>query len=110
VIGAVPTVLEIRFMCLFMSLGRIRLSGSVSTNLVDPVRDKVDLRKVEVCIELLGNVYLVADIFPPGVDFAPLLGRCPSCSICFLVYLLLLLKLRSQGIGFGLRLLVGSAE
>jgi len=50
VIGGVPNVLEIRFMCLFVSLGRILLQGSVSTNLVDPVRHQVDLRKVEVGI------------------------------------------------------------
>ena len=28
-IGGVPTFLEVRFMCLFMSLGRILLHGSV---------------------------------------------------------------------------------
>jgi hypothetical protein len=50
VIGGVPTVLEIRFMCLFMSLGRILLQGSISTNLFDPVRHPVYLRKVEVGI------------------------------------------------------------
>jgi hypothetical protein len=33
VIGGVPTVLEVRFMCLFMCLCRILLQGSVSTNL-----------------------------------------------------------------------------
>jgi hypothetical protein len=32
VIGSVPTVLEIRLMCLFMSLSRILFQGSVSTN------------------------------------------------------------------------------
>jgi hypothetical protein len=30
VIGGVPTVLEVRLMCFFMSLGRILLQGSVS--------------------------------------------------------------------------------
>jgi hypothetical protein len=50
VIGGVPTVLQIRFMCLFVSLGRILLQGSVSTNLFDPVRHQVDLSKVEVGI------------------------------------------------------------
>jgi hypothetical protein len=35
VIGGVPTVLEVRFICLFMSLGRILLQGSVSTKLFD---------------------------------------------------------------------------
>jgi len=49
-IGDVPTVLEIRFMCLFMALGRIPLQGSVSANLFNPVRLQVDLRKVEVSI------------------------------------------------------------
>ena len=37
VIGGIPTVLEIHFMCLFMSLGRILSQGCVSTNLFDPV-------------------------------------------------------------------------
>jgi hypothetical protein len=110
VIGGVPTVLEVRFICLFMSLGRILLEGSVSTNLFDPMRHQVDLRQVEVGIQLLGNIYLVADIIPSVVHFAPLLRRCPSFSICFLVYLSLLHEFRSQGIGFGLRLFAGSPE
>ena len=110
VIGGVPTVLEVRFMCLFMSRGRILLQGSVSTNLFDPMRHQVDLRKVEVGIQLLGNIYLVADIIPPGVHFAPLLGLRPRFSICFLVYLSLLHEFRSQGIGSGLRLFAGSPE
>jgi len=50
VIGGVPTVLEIRFRCVFMSLRRILLLGSISTNLFDPVRHQVDIRKVEVGI------------------------------------------------------------
>jgi len=50
VIGGAPTVLEIRFMCLFMSLSRILLQGSMSTNPFDPVRHQVDRRKVEVSI------------------------------------------------------------
>ena len=50
VLGGIPTVLEIHFMCLFLSLCRILLQGSVSTNLFDPVRHQVDLRKVEVGI------------------------------------------------------------
>jgi hypothetical protein len=50
VIGGIPTVLEVRFMCLLMSLGRRLLQGSVSTNLFDPIRHQVDLRKVEVGI------------------------------------------------------------
>jgi hypothetical protein len=110
VIGGVPTVLEIRFMCWFVSLGRKLLQDSVSTNLFDPVRHQVDLRKVEVGIKLLGNIYLVADIIPPGVHFSPLLRWRPSFSICFLVYLSLLHELRSQRIGFGLRLFAGLPE
>jgi hypothetical protein len=110
VIGGVPTVFEVRFMCLFMSLGRILLQVSVTTNLFDPMRHQVDLRKVEVGIQLLGNIYLVADIIPPGVHFGPLLGRHLSFSICFLVYLSLLHEFRSQGIGFGLRSFAGSPK
>jgi hypothetical protein len=110
VIGGVPTVLEVRLMCLFMSLGRILLQGSVSTNLFGPMRHPLDLRKVEVGIELLGNIYLVADIILPGVHFAPLLRLRPRISICFLVYLSLLHEFRSQGIGFSLRLFAGSPE
>jgi len=87
VIGGIPTVLEIRFMCLFMSLGRILLQGSVWKGLFDPVRHQVDLRKVEDGIYLLGNIYVVADIIPPGIHFAPLPGRRPCFSMCFLVYL-----------------------
>jgi hypothetical protein len=50
VIGGVPTVLEVRVMCLFLCLGRILLQGSGLTNLFDPMRHQVDLRKVEVSI------------------------------------------------------------
>ena len=50
VIGGVPTVLEVRFMCLFISLGRILLQGSVSTTLFSTMRHQVDLRKVQVSI------------------------------------------------------------
>jgi len=49
-IGGVPTILGIRFMCLFMSHGRILLQGFVSMNLFKAVRHPVDLRKVEVSI------------------------------------------------------------
>jgi hypothetical protein len=42
-IGGVPTILEVRFMCLFMYLGRILLEGSVSTNLFGPIRHQLDL-------------------------------------------------------------------
>ena len=109
-IGGVPTIVEVRLMCLFMSLGRILLQGSVSTNLFDPMRPQVDLWKVKVGIHLLGNIYLVADIIPPGVDFVPRLGWGPSFSICFLVYPSILHEFCSQGIGSGLRLFAGSAE
>ena len=110
VIRGVLTILEVRFICLFMSHGRILLQGSVLTNLFDPMRHQVDLRKVEVGIQLLRNIYLVADIIPPGVHLVPLLGRCPRFSICLLIYLSLLYEFRSQGIAFGLRLVAGSAE
>jgi len=50
VIGGVPIILEVHFMCLFMSLSRILLQGSVSTNLFDPTRHQVDLRKCYVRI------------------------------------------------------------
>jgi len=110
VIGGVPTVLEVRFMCLVMSLGRILLQGSVSTNLFDPMRHQVDLRKVEVGIELLENIYSVVDIIPIGSHFVPHLGQCPSFRICFLVNLSLLYEFRSQGVGFGLRISAGLAK
>jgi hypothetical protein len=51
--GGVPTILELRFMCLFMSLGRIQLQGSISTSLFGPKRHQVDLRKLDVGIKLL---------------------------------------------------------
>jgi hypothetical protein len=50
VIAGVPNVLEVRCMCLFMSLGRILLQGSVSRNLFHPIRHQVDFWKVEVGI------------------------------------------------------------
>jgi hypothetical protein len=50
VIGGVPTVVKIRFMFLFMSVGRVLLQRSVSTNLFDLVRHQADLLKVEVGI------------------------------------------------------------
>jgi hypothetical protein len=110
VIGGVPTVLDVCFMWLFMFLAGILWQGSVSTNLLDPMRYQVDLRKVEVGIQLLQTIYLVADIISPGIHFAPLLGQRPGFSICFLVYLSLLHKFCSQGIGFGLRLFAGSPK
>jgi hypothetical protein len=110
VIGGVLNVLEIRCLCLFVSLGRIQVQGSVSTNLFDRVRHQVDHRKVEVGIELRGNIYLMADIIPPGVHFSPLLRRRPSFNICFLVYLSLHHELCSQCICFGLALFAGLPE
>jgi hypothetical protein len=103
VIAGVPTILEVCFRGLFISLGRILLQSSVSTNLFDPMRHQGDLQKLEVSIQLLGNIFLVADITPLYIHFAQLLGRCPSFNICFLVNLSPLHKCRSQGIGFGLR-------
>jgi hypothetical protein len=41
VIGGVPTVLEVRFMCLFMTLSTILLQGALSTNLFGPMRHQV---------------------------------------------------------------------
>ena len=49
-IGGIPTILEFGFMCLVMSLGKILLQGSVSTNLFGPMKHQVDLWKVEVGI------------------------------------------------------------
>jgi len=110
VIGGVPIFLVVHFMCLFMSLGSILSQGSVSTNLLDPMRHQVYVRKLEVNIEILVNISLVADMIPPAIHFAQLLGRRPSFGIGFLVYLSLLHEFRSKGIGFGLRLLASSAE
>jgi hypothetical protein len=50
VIGGIPTIHEIRFMCMFITLASILLEGSISINLFDPVRHQVDLPKVEVGI------------------------------------------------------------
>jgi hypothetical protein len=50
VIGDIPTVHEVGFMCFFMFLNRILWQGSVSTNLFGPMRQKVDVQKVEVSI------------------------------------------------------------
>jgi hypothetical protein len=110
VIGGVPTVLEVSFMCLFISLGRILWQDSVFKYLCDPMKHQRDLWKAEVGIQLFGKLYLVADIFPLGVHIVPLLGQRPSFSICFLVYLSLLYEFPSQGIGFGLNLVAGLPE
>jgi len=50
VIGGIPTILEVHFMCLFMSLSRVLLPGSVSSNLFNQKRRYMYLRKVEVGI------------------------------------------------------------
>jgi hypothetical protein len=52
-IKGVPTILQVLFMCLFMSHGRVLLQGSVSTNLLDPMRYQVDLQKAEGGIKVL---------------------------------------------------------
>ena len=71
VIRGDPTVLDVHCMCLFMSLGRILLQGSISTIPFDPMTLPVVPQKEEVRIQLVENIYLVADIIPPGVHFAP---------------------------------------
>ena len=48
-IGGVPTVFEVYFVCLFMSFGRILLQGSLLRNLFEPMRYQV-ARKLEVGI------------------------------------------------------------
>jgi len=108
VIQGVPTVLVVCFMCLFMTLSRILLHGSVLTNVFDPMRHRGDPQKVQVGIRHLGNVYLAADIIPPGIHFVLLLGLRPSFGICFLVYLPVLHEFHWQDIGFGHRLIAGS--
>ena len=104
VIEGVPTVLEVGFMYLYMSIGRVLLQRSVSTKLFDPMRHHMDRSKVEVGIRLLGNIYLVADVILPGVHFAPILGCYPRFHMCFLIYLSLLHKFCSHGIRLGLHL------
>jgi hypothetical protein len=99
VIGGIPTVLEVYFMCFFKSFGRILLEGSMSMNLFDPIRHQVNLWKVEVGIQLLGKLNLVADMISQDIHFVPFLGWRLNFSICFRVYLLLLHTFPSQGIG-----------
>jgi len=107
VIVGVPTILEVLYMCFFMSRGRILLQGSVLMNLFVPMRHQVDLQNVEVSISLHANIYLVADIFQSGVHFVPLLGQRLNFSNSFVVHLSLLYLFFSQGIGFGLHLFAG---
>jgi len=103
VIGGVPTVCEVRFMCWFVACTRILWDGSISTNLRQKVRQLVDLPKVDVGIQHLGFIYLLADILPAGIQFTPPVGGCPMFSSCVVVYLSLLHMFSSQGIGFSLQ-------
>jgi hypothetical protein len=48
VIGGIPIILEFRFMCLFISLGRIRLEGSILINLFNPMGHHTDLQNLQV--------------------------------------------------------------
>jgi len=105
VIGGVPTILEVRSVCLFMSVGTILLKCSISPTVFDPRKHQVDLRKDEVGFPQLGNIYPVADEIPPGIHFAPLLELGPSFSLCFRIKLSVVCWFRSHGMGFGLLLL-----
>ena len=105
VIGGFPNVVEVHSMCLVMSVGRILLQGSISTNLLDPISQQVDFRKVEVGIQLVGDIGLMADIIQQAVHFPPLSGLCPSFSIYFLGYHSLLHVFHSQLIDIDLGLL-----
>jgi len=66
VIGGIPTVFEVCFMCLIMSLSGILLEGAIWMNLFDPIRHQVDCRKVH------GGIYIRKRHFsqwkPPGVS------------------------------------------
>ena len=109
-IGSVPTDLVVCFRCLIMSLDRMLLRGSRSMNLFDLMSHAVDDWHVSVGILLLQNIYLGADIIPPGNHFVLHLGWCPTFSIDFCIYLSLLHKFRSRCIGFGLPLFAVSAK
>ena len=102
-----PTIVEVRYMRMFWALGRILLQGSVSTNLFNPMRHQVDLRNVEVLLEPLPNICLVAAIILAGIHFAPLLAQHAIFSICLLMHLLLLHEFYFPRIGFGLCLFAG---
>ena len=71
VIGRVPIVVEVCFMPMFMTPGRILLQGCISPNLLDPTRHHVDPGNVEVRIEHFANIYFMGDIIPPDIS----LGR-----------------------------------
>jgi hypothetical protein len=50
VIAAIPTVPEHCFMCFFISLGKMYLQGSVSTNVFELMRPQLDFRNLGVGI------------------------------------------------------------
>jgi len=110
VIGGVPTLLDDRIMCLFMSLERKRWQGSVSMNLFTPMRYQVGLRKDAVSIELVGNISVIGGMMQPGVHYPSIFGQHLSFSIYFLICLFLLHKFHFQGISFCLCLFAGSPE
>jgi hypothetical protein len=99
--GGVPTILDVHVKGWFLSLGRISLQNSVSTNVFDRIRHQVDLRQVAVSFEHLGKLYLSDNRIHPGDHFLPLLGWHLSFSICFLVNFSLVHELCFQGIDFG---------
>ena len=101
-IGGVPTIVLVHFMWLWISLGRILLEGSITTNRFNSMRHSMDLRNVEIGIQLLWTIYLVSDLLSQGDHFAPRLGRHPSFHIWFLIQLSHLHKFHSQSIGFGI--------
>jgi len=110
VIGGVPNVFEVHFMCLFMSLGRIMLPGSRLKYHFDSIRHHMDPQRVELGISLLVIIYPVADIIPPGIHFVPLLGRHPCYCFWFLVCIARLHEFHPQRICCGLRLVAPSRE
>jgi hypothetical protein len=81
VIGGVPTVLGIRLMYILMTLGKILLQGSVSTNLLDSGRHEVDIRPIAVETSLLENIYVFGHVTRPDFNFAPRFGPRLSFSI-----------------------------
>jgi hypothetical protein len=110
VIRGVLTVVEVGFICVFISLSRILLQFSLSTNLFGPIQHHVDIWIVQVGIKMHEYNYPMAEIIPPGVHFARFLGRNLSFSICFFVYLSLVQKFRSEGIGCGVGHFAGSPD
>jgi len=100
VLGGFLTIHEVCLMCFLMSLRRLVKEGSVSTNLFHPMQHHVDPWTVQDGIQLLGNIFLKNDTFPPGVQLTLCHGWCPSFGICFVIYLSLLHKFNSQSIGF----------